>query len=670
MDAKTKTGILPVSDRKQNLRTLISAGTQADLYNDPRFRSALKGYAQTGDDMLYEYLLRWCHSIGFAKGQLYSDRFELPFYQGEIPGEIPIGRIVDTDLIYKIGVDDLTRHAFIAGAPGTGKTVFLCNLLLPIVKSRIKTIFIDPKGGDFNVFIPHGVIYLKWHDLCFNVLRPPKNFPQELWNPRLSEALSEALGLLIASFGTLEGYIRQTQQRYQGKIEPCFKELADEVHRDSKGNNKREMYRQTVESRMDTVNSTLSKVFWYRRGFMDELMEQSFILDISELTGVAQQILVEVLLAYVYAWHMANVPKIRDQKLVRVVCIDEAQHTVMNIGKSRGARPASTGIEQAIALSREKGLGFIASAQSPSKVLPEILNDAHLRATFNLGSSTEIRIMGYALGLNKQQAEMVQHLKVGMAVMQRSSGYTYPSLLQCFQANLREPTDEDWRRNEERVKNLQKLAEPCNSDDEQLPMTIGMKLSEKAQKFLIALGENPITRITDLTALAGLASGSGNTVKTQLIKDGYIQERALPGSGSGASKIAWLTPAGIQAYKNITNKNPKQMIKTKWAREPHDWWCNKVAAYYHHRGHRFQIGKSCGQQEADVWVEVNGETVVYEVTLTLKNVPQKLDLLHYADRLVYLCENKQKCKEVGSLAEVPNELEHRVNFMILKAFLF
>jgi len=620
--------------------------------------------------MLFEYLLRWCYTKGFVKGRLLSEGFHLPFLQDEIPGEISIGRIIDTDFVYKVGVEDMTKSVFIAGVPGSGKTQTALNILAQLVQKGIKVIVIDPKGaGDFDSLIPYGVISLKWHNLLFNILNPPENYQLNSWLQKIAEALSESLGLLVASMGELVNYMMKTFQHYEGKQYPCFMELASEILFDKGKTYKQETYRSTIANRMATVTHALARVFHCRRGFMDEIMKHSVIIDISDLIGVAQQTLVECILAYVFCWHSANVPKVREQKLVRFMAFEEAQHTILNIAKSRGARPASTGIEQAIALSRERGLGFASISQSPSKMLPEAINDAHLRISFNLGAGQEIRILGHATGLNKEQAEMIQHLGVGMAIMQRNSGFTLPSIVQCFQAGLPDPTEEDYRRNQEQVNRLRILGEPCMPEEGNLSGMVEQRLPENAKKLLLTIGEKPADVTMGFYKRSGLAGETGNKAKAQLLKEGLIEEYDVPGAGSGKTKSASLTPEGIRTYERITRKKPNQLYRTQWAGLPHDFWVNKVAAYFHHRGHQYRIAEKLGNQEADIIIVADGEKSAYEVTLTLTNAHKKIDMLKHVDRVVFLYTNENQHREIKKLAMVPKDLQDRVAFMPLKSFL-
>ena len=657
-------------DLESNILRLSEIVLRAGLFQEPGIRRALEAFALTGDPSIYESVLRRCYATGFYRSQLKSRGFETPLSHDHVQGQIPIGRIIDTDFTYGLNIDDVTRHVFCAGSPGQGKTYFLHNLLLPVVRAGIKVVFVDPKGGDFHGFVPEGVLYIPWHELWFNILRPPENVELRRWIPRLAEALGESLGLLLASSGLLQDLLERTCEKWMGKLYPCFHELAAEVRSQDRRFGKAAMYIDTVQNRMTTVEHTLSEVLYCRRGFMDELMQQSFILDISSLTGTGQNILCECLTTYIYEWHKANVPRERDQKLVRVVCIDEAQHNVLAVNKGKTARIAAAGMEQAIALGRELGLGFIGAAQSPSKVLHEMLNDAHCRVCFGLGSGEEIWKMAQSLGLTREQAKIIPHLSVGQAIVRKPSGYTFPALVQCFQANLRQSSDADWRRNEQRLKELQAIAEPCTPEDTRGPAFVGIKLSDNARRLLTAIAENPTQVMMEFYNTARLANQTGNKAKEQLIRADLIQEEEIPGAGSGKTKSAWLNPDGIQAYRNVTGREPKQLFRTKQAGWAHDWWVNRITGFfYREQGVPFEIAKPLGNQEADVVITANGVRTAFEVTLTLTNVEDKLKMLKHIDRLAYCFINKTQARKVEKDLTIPDELRDRVEFRLLKDFL-
>ena len=648
------------------LEHLVETALRAEVFEDPMVKAALRGFALTGAPALYNQILRRCHATGFYTAPFKGRVFETPLTQAQVAGAIQLGQIVDSKWIYGLPVEDLTRHVHVSGAPGAGKTVFLNNLLSQVVQQGFLVSIVDPKGGDFLGLIPKGVLYLKWDQLQFNVLQPPPRLPQARWLLRLAETLAESLSLLGASEGTLAEFLRATYQRHVGKAFPCFKELADEVRAQRRTIGKAQQYRDTVENRMTTVVHNLHEVLFCRRGFMPELVQRPFILDISGLTGIAQTVLIDALTAYIYEWHRVNVRRDRPHKLVRLLCVDESQHTVMNAAKTRSARTSAAGIEQFIALSREFGLGFVDAAQSPSKIVPEMLNDAQLRATFALGSGDEIRIMGMALGLNRAQIEAIQHLQVGYAIVRRSSGYTFPSLIRCFQAPLQQPTDDDWAQNEARIQQLRALAQSCPAGT---PAGVAMpRLSDNGRRLLQVIGQQPLYVMMELYRAAGLVGETGYKAKAQLTRARLIEEVEIPGAGSGRTKIAVLTTEGSQVYKQLFEQAPKPLQRTRQAGVPHDWWVSRIAAHYQQRGDRVQIAVQVGRQEVDLLVRRNGEGVAFEITLSLNNVQEKIQLLERVDRLMFLFINEKQHKTLRQKLDIPGPLQARVGFHPLKTY--
>jgi len=299
-----------------------------------------------------------------------------------------------------------------------------------------------------------------------------------------------------------------------------------------------------------------------------------------------------------------------------------------------------------------------------------MINDAHLRACFGLGSGEEIWKMSRALGLTREQTEMIQHLQVGEAINRKASGFTFPALVQCYQADLRQPTEQDWGTNEKRLKELQVLAQPCQPDDTQGPAFVGIKLSENARRLLKAMGDRPVSVMMEFYQSAALSGETGRKALEQLVRTGLVQEEEIPGAGSGKTKSAFLRPDGILAYKNITGKDPKRMFRTKQAGFSHDWWVNRVAAFFYRKqGAEFEIGKHLGKQEADLIITTEGKRTAYEVTLSLGNIQDKLSLLEHVDGLVYLYINENSKKEIQKKLTIPEELKDRVEFQPLKNYL-
>jgi len=650
---------------------LVVLGKQAGLFRKNReFDAGLNAFAQTGDRALYDYLVRLCHATGFFKGRLRSRSFNLPYSQGEVTGNTPVGKVVDTDFVYGIDSDHITRHVAIAGTTGQGKTVFLLNLINALLEADRKVICFDVKGTDFDGLVAKfGIVKIHYSELMFNILRPPKNIPIEAWKRRLTMVLAEMLGLLLASTGQLYKYIDRVFQKWSGKIYPCLKEVLDEVRGDPKLSGKSGNYQDTVGNRIDTITDNLGQQFFCRTDFMEDLMHQSWILDLSDATPVEQDMLLGPLLAYIYEWHRANVPRDRLWELVTAIFIDEANQNILSVKKTYSAQTFTNSFEQYVNLSRSQGIGFVTSFQSPSQVMQGFIHNAHLRVSFGLGSGREIDITADFLGLNPQQKHMLYHLQQGECIVRRGSGFTEAALLQGFFRQFPEPTDETWESNERKVKELQALGERYSPDDVKGPEFVGMDLSINGEKVLLAIGSRPISTMMEVYENARLGT-QGNRAKDELTRKEYIQEFPIKGGGRGKPKSALLTQKGIQAYKNKANGNtPRKPIPTQRASYVHDWHVNRVASHFKELGAEFKIAHRLDRHEADLVVMLDGVTTAYEITLTTeKKAQDKIPLLDHVNHLVYLYTDKIQLKKIQSGLSVPEELASRIGFEPLSQF--
>ena len=300
----------PSLDLETQVMELVVLGKKANLFRQHKvFNAGLRAFAQTGDQGLYDFLVRLCYETGFFKGRLKSRAFNLPYSQEDIAGNIQLGRVIDTPFTYCHNISDLPKHGLIVGQPGVGKTEALKTLALPVIKAGHQVCIFDPKGcGDFNAFIRYGVLYIPVRELRFNILDPPKNVPINVWDLRIAEALSEAFRILEASFGHLASLIRKTNEKWLPKgITPCFKELYDEVFTSSGSRGKTGDYDAVIRNRMQTTYITLPDVLCCRKGFVNELVEhESFIIDLSGISGIAQNVIAECLMVYIYEYYRCN----------------------------------------------------------------------------------------------------------------------------------------------------------------------------------------------------------------------------------------------------------------------------------------------------------------------------------------------------------------------------
>lgn len=532
-----------------------------------------------------------------------------------------------------------------------------------------KVTVVDPKGKSFTEFIKNGFVYVHWYELLFNVLHPPPNVPLAVWIPKIAEAMCEALRLLEASWGHLSEIIKILYQKSQHThTTPCFKELYEEVFSGKYDSGLTRKYQEPVANKIQILRNTLSDVLCCRRGFMEDLVKNhSFVLDLAGLSNLPQQFLTLCLFTWVYLYHCFNLP--RGIGLQRLMIQDEGHHVVFNTALQNSAKGSSSSIEQVVALSREFGLGWVVAAQRPTAILDEILSDSFLRLTFNLGSGDEVMKMQRAIGLSPTQANMVRHMDVGTAAAKMSGGYTFPTLIQCYNPEMSQPTEEDWQKNKKILDELRSLAEP-DPMYSILNRPVEADIRPNAKALLLAVGNHPNFLTMELYTQARLENNSGNAAKRQLERDGFIKVEKIKGAGSGSAQGIYLTEKGKQAYRNFTGgKECKELEKTQRAGFLHDFWVSRIVRYFENATVEVESGRMFGNQEADIFAKHNEKTICYEVTFSFNNLNNKLDLLDHVDRVVYLCENQAAIRKAKKKVSIPKEIAERVSFLPLKDFL-
>ena len=649
------------------LREIIELGIRAGLFNkDPEFDEGLDIFAKTGSLGLYNTLKRRCYATNFYTGRYRSQLFDLPYNTKDVSGEIPLGKIVDSNWDYSLKISELVRHIFLSGQPGTGKTVAIHSIVVPTIRAGPKVFAVDPKR-DFERLLSEGVLVIKAEDFRINPLRPPNGISPWVWLPRIAQCLAESLRLLEASEGFVGEVIRITYDKWFPRgIQPCFREFADEVFNLGKIlRGKSQTYQQTVENRVRTVQNSLGQVFECRNGYIEELADRSFVLDISGLVDIAQNVLVETIINWFYEFHRANIPK--GSGKTRIIVVDESQHVVFNKAKQNSAKGAASSIERIIAMSREFGLGFIASCQRPEASLDELLSDAAFRGTFNLGSFSEIKTIGSAMGLTEEQMRFVQGMGVGTMVAKKNMGFTSPCLIKVTPVDIMIPSDALWEANEQEIKRLKDLSVPYKEEDLKGPRVVGHTLSERAKSLLLALGKTPTATITELYEMMEVNGTQGGKAKAELKNQSMATEHNLP--GAGRTKFLHLKKDGIIAHENITGEAPDLLIRTEKASEPHDFATNKVCNFCKGIGASANIGVRLGKQEVDVLAKKNGVSTAYEITFSLSNIQKKVKLLEKVDRLVMVYETEARGKEIQKRLTIPKEVEHRISFLPLRNFL-
>jgi hypothetical protein len=138
--------------------------------------------------------------------------FEIP-RENQVKGEVRLGYIHNSRMIFGINKKEIVRHLLVCGASGSGKSNFLRIMQLELYRLGIPFLVFDTAkyGSRFLKNSMNDLIVLRWNkDFFLNPLQPPSGVNLNEWIMCFSSITSEIFGLRSAS----NLYLIEFIQRY------------------------------------------------------------------------------------------------------------------------------------------------------------------------------------------------------------------------------------------------------------------------------------------------------------------------------------------------------------------------------------------------------------------------------------------------------------------------
>jgi len=146
----------------------------------------------------YRYFKRpSLHDSQNSRGQIFENPRE---YQ--VKGDIRLGNIRNSKMIFGILRKELVRHLLICGSSGAGKSNFLRVMQIELNRLGIPFLVFDTAklGSRFLKHYMDDLIILRWDkEFFFNPLQPPSGVKLKEWLMVFSEITTEIFGLRTAS---------------------------------------------------------------------------------------------------------------------------------------------------------------------------------------------------------------------------------------------------------------------------------------------------------------------------------------------------------------------------------------------------------------------------------------------------------------------------------------
>jgi len=374
---------------------------------------------------------------------------------------------------YRVSTADLTRHTFVAGVTGAGKSNTIFYLLKEADAKRIPFLVIEPAKAEYRALLndPNLANRLQIFTLGNEKISPFRLNPFEVvsWpETPIGVHLDLLRSVFSASFGmwtplpqVLEQCLHQvyedrgwdlaanTNARLDNNSDiaaafPTLSDLVVKVDKVTRQLGYEERITADIRAALSTRINGLraggkGRMLDAKRSLpMNILLEQPTIL---ELEGMGDDddkafimgLLLIRLVEYRQEEHRRSVGKPTD--LRHLLVIEEAHRLLANVGQSgreEDANPRGKAVEtfaNLLSEIRAYGQGIIIADQIPVKLAPEVIKNTNLKIVHRTVAADDREVLAGAMAMNEQQAKILSTFKRGQGAV-FSEGDDAPVLVQ------------------------------------------------------------------------------------------------------------------------------------------------------------------------------------------------------------------------------------------------
>lgn len=384
-------------------------------------------------------------------------------------GELAVGRIMhqrrETDAEYRVSLASLTRHAFVAGTTGSGKTNTIFSLLSEADAAGVPFLVVEPAKAEYRALIEHPVLGERMRvftagdasvaPLLLNPFEvPPGTAVSEhldlvraafaaafgMWTP-LPQILERCLHAIYADRGWDLRTNRNARVEAGGDPADAFPTLTDLVAKAAEiipllG------YEEKIAGDMEAALTT--RVESLRTGGKGAMLDVSRSLPFEELLSAPTVIELEAMgdegdKAFVTGLILIRLAEHRRAQgqtadLVHLLVVEEAHRLLSNVpahASEEVANPRGQAVEtfsNLLSEIRAYGQGVLIADQIPVRLAPDVIKNTSLKIAHRTVSLDDREALGGAMAMEDLQTRALTTLGVGEAAV-FGSGDDSPLLL-------------------------------------------------------------------------------------------------------------------------------------------------------------------------------------------------------------------------------------------------
>ncbi len=353
-------------------------------------------------------------------------------------GDLLIGHL-KTSIRNMIGVSltDLTKHMFISGTPGSGKSSFSIGVLDRLWNDHhIPFIVIEPAKTEYRslvkripelqVFTP-GKEYIS--PFVFNPFMPPKNVKLRSYKSTLKTAFGAAVSMSTPLDKIFEESINNCYSEHRWldsytvqdggdifditEFIKTFKETSEAIGYVGDSSN-------IGRAGVVRLNSLVNLFDNYHSIPIEDLLTKPTVIELAAIENAEQKsLMISLILLSILSYVNANYEG--DGRLKNVILLEEA-HVLLdqeiNVDKDSNPGPlAQSLVKRMLAEARSYGLGMMIADQSPRKVGLDIVALTDIKVIFRIVEGTDKQIIGDSMAMDEVQLSRLSKLRPGGAFL-------------------------------------------------------------------------------------------------------------------------------------------------------------------------------------------------------------------------------------------------------------
>ena len=353
-------------------------------------------------------------------------------------GDINIGHLnVSSNSMVGIKLNDFTKHMFVAGTPGSGKSSFCVGILDRLWHEyHIPFLVIEPAKNEYRSLIksiPELQVFTPGKEqispFIFNPFYPPKNVKLRSYKSTLKTAFGAAVSMSSPLDKIFEDTINNCYSEHHWldtdtsdaggelfNIEEfikCFKKTFDSIGYTGDASN-------IGRAGIVRLRSLINLFDNYFSIPISDLLTKPTVIELAAIENAEQKsLMIALILLSVLSFINYNYEG--NGQLKNVILLEEA-HVLLDQeeNKCSDSNPgllAQSLVKRFLAESRSYGVGLIIADQSPRKVGLDIVALTDIKVIFRIVEGTDKQIIGNSMSMDDVQFSRLSKLRPGEAFL-------------------------------------------------------------------------------------------------------------------------------------------------------------------------------------------------------------------------------------------------------------